>query len=438
MIISKNHFSQGGILSNRNSVNLFLLLAALISMNIFCFISPEETVPDTIAPVISLSVKTDTILIGERWVNPTVSATDNVDKDISSQIVISGNVHNEYIGVYKLYYSVSDRAGNSSFDTLTVHVIADPLTAAYYPFTGDTKDYSGNSLDGTITGRDSLTTDRFGLSGNARYFKGSYLDVAYTSKLDFSGAFSACAWAKSTDSLQAYRTNEGFIFDMGYGAERDYGIYVHSTSGISFRYNSKIIANANVDIQKWHHYALVFTGDTLKAYIDGTLTGTVSCGTGSIDNNPFRVGCESKQAQRYWNGCIDDVLLVNCALSNERISELVHAGRFKPDSSSTTTDTGVVKDTSTSTQNLKATISGSSGSLSLKLTWDAVPGALGYGVYYNTGKTVTKNDYYRIASTNSKTFSSELTEGTEYTFAIVSFVNDVESSLSQPVTVIFK
>lgn len=65
---------------------------------------------------------------------------------------------------------------------------------------------------------------------------------------------------------------------------------------------------------------------------------------------------------------------------------------------------------------LEATVSGTSGSLNVVLTWDEVPGVLGYGIHYNGGSTVIKNDRYRVSYKNDMTLTG-LTGGQEFTFA---------------------
>jgi hypothetical protein len=180
---------------------------------------------------------------------------------------------------------------------------------------------------------------------------------------------------------------------------------------------------------------MVFTGDSLKGYVDGNLVGSKKTATGVIDDNPLRIGCESKIAERFWKGSIDDVLILKAGYKDSHIKSLSEIGSFIPN---TTHQDTTHQDTTTTISNLKTTITGSSGSLTLKLTWDEVPGALSYAVYYNTGKNVTTNDYYRVAVNNSKTFTTELTEGEEYSFAVAFVINGVESALSNPVTVVFK
>lgn len=437
---------------SRSHLKVFGILIATW-LFISCHSSPEITaVADVIPPVLLLQSKTDTIILGESWVNPAAIANDNIDQNITSQINIEGSVNTGKPGNYSLIYTISDKAGNESRDTMVVHVRLDPFTVAWYPLDGDPKDYGSNHFDGTVEGKDSLTTDRFGNSRSAYNLDGNtYVNVPYNTAMDFSGAFTVSVWAKS-DVPSSYYANtsgiEGFVINMGYGAERDYGIYFSPTMGMTFRYNLTMISEKSVDIQKWHHYAMTFSGDTLKGYIDGHLIGAKPTGVGSIDNNPFRIGCESKQVKRHFKGCVDDLLMVKGAYPESHIKGFTEAGGFELDTAglnnqdTTHDDTSHIdtthQDTGAVVKNVKATVTGTSGNLTLKLTWDVVPNAFSYGVYYNTGKSVTKNDYYRVALSNSKTFVGELTEGGEYTFAVTYVVNDKESALSEPITVAFQ
>lgn len=73
-------------------------------------------------PTISISKNVDTIDVGDEWDSVTVTATDNADGDISAAVTASGSVDNSKKGINKIVYSVSDVAGNSTTDTVTVYV----------------------------------------------------------------------------------------------------------------------------------------------------------------------------------------------------------------------------------------------------------------------------------------------------------------------------
>jgi hypothetical protein len=314
-------------LTKTKKVIISILLSALFQS---CTNSVSPDVPDTTPPVITLGSETDTVYLGERWQSPPASASDNIDQNLTSQVKVNGEVLTGKPGIYSIIYSVSDKAKNVTSDTLTVHVVLDPSTVVFYPFNADTKDLSPNNIHGSFVRKDSLAADRFGNARSAYKFDGSsYVNVPYNAALDFTGPFTIAVWAKSDISVETY-AKDAFVLDMGFGAERDYGIFFNPAGKcMNFRYNNLMISgNSAIDIQKWHHYVMVFTGDSLKGYIDGNLAGSVKSGIGSIDDKPFRIGCESKDENRLWRGLIDDVLIIKAAYSPSRIMDLAQIGNF--------------------------------------------------------------------------------------------------------------
>lgn len=84
--------------------------------------------PDTTPPVITLNGSaTIDLLVGEPYTELGATATDNVDGDITANIVIGGDTVNTSVaGTYVVTYNVSDAAGNAASQvTRTVNVIAD-------------------------------------------------------------------------------------------------------------------------------------------------------------------------------------------------------------------------------------------------------------------------------------------------------------------------
>ncbi|MDA9360291.1 DUF5011 domain-containing protein [Flavobacteriaceae bacterium] len=90
---------------------------------------------DTTAPVITL-VGASTLLlgtiinltVGDVWVDPGATATDDVDGDLTSSISVSGSVDTSSTGTYTLSYNVSDAAGNAATQverTIIVSAAAD-------------------------------------------------------------------------------------------------------------------------------------------------------------------------------------------------------------------------------------------------------------------------------------------------------------------------
>lgn len=78
-----------------------------------------------------LSVPADNRILVDTAFDPMagVSATDDVDGDLTSAITVDGQVNTAVPGDYALTYSVSDKAGNTTKVTRTVTVLAGSLTA---------------------------------------------------------------------------------------------------------------------------------------------------------------------------------------------------------------------------------------------------------------------------------------------------------------------
>ncbi|WP_296319330.1 immunoglobulin-like domain-containing protein [Winogradskyella sp.] len=88
----------------------------------------EGSGPDTTPPVITLNGSSTVNLdLGQTYNEQGATATDNVDGDISANIVIGGDTVNTNVaGTYVVTYNVSDAAGNAATEvTRTVNVNAD-------------------------------------------------------------------------------------------------------------------------------------------------------------------------------------------------------------------------------------------------------------------------------------------------------------------------
>jgi hypothetical protein len=79
---------------------------------------------DTTPPVITLLGANPLIVIrGNPLVDPGATATDNVDGDLTSHIMVTDTVNINVVGAYFLTYSVSDAAGNEAMVARQVNVV---------------------------------------------------------------------------------------------------------------------------------------------------------------------------------------------------------------------------------------------------------------------------------------------------------------------------
>ena len=101
---------------------------AVSALFLSCNKQPSTTPPvvnaDTTPPVMILSGNTkDTVSLNAPYIDAGAIATDNIDGNITAQIVVSGNLNVNQTGDYVRNYNVSDLAGNAAPQiTRQIHV----------------------------------------------------------------------------------------------------------------------------------------------------------------------------------------------------------------------------------------------------------------------------------------------------------------------------
>ncbi|SNR64149.1 PKD repeat-containing protein [Lutibacter agarilyticus] len=83
---------------------------------------------DTVAPVITLlGDATMNLMVGDTFTDPGATATDDVDGDITDDIVVAGDaVDVNTAGTYTITYNVSDAAGNAADEVTRTVTVTDP------------------------------------------------------------------------------------------------------------------------------------------------------------------------------------------------------------------------------------------------------------------------------------------------------------------------
>ena len=109
--------------NNVISINAFMIRGSGRVDDIQTLSRMDVPVPDTVRPTIVLQGDaTVTLHIGEAYVDAGAVATDNVDGDISDQLVVLNEVNSEEEGTYTVTYNVQDGAGNSALEVVR-HVV---------------------------------------------------------------------------------------------------------------------------------------------------------------------------------------------------------------------------------------------------------------------------------------------------------------------------
>ena len=291
---------------------------------------------------------------------------------------------------------------------------------AYYPFSGNANDSSGNGYDGTISGDPQLTTDRFGNSNSAYIFDGNGDWIYFgTDTLPANNgnsetdAFTISVWAQSFEDLTMDLFAYGGMVSCGGGK---YGAIVRLASSIQFNscnrgFNTPT-GGTNNDGQ-WHHYVVTWNGSNARRiYIDGSLAAT------NTQTNVFRirnVGLVLGRSFMDWtlgntlNGSADELRLWKTKLTADEVQTLYNIENTPPPilSSSTPADnaTSVALD-STIVLNFSSNVDAESGNITIKKTSD---NSIFETIDVTSGQ-VTGSGTSQITITPSSDFDS----GTEY------------------------
>ncbi|WP_299159428.1 LamG-like jellyroll fold domain-containing protein [uncultured Eudoraea sp.] len=206
--------------------------------------------------------------------------------------------------------------------------------AAWYPFSGNSNDQSGNANDGTINGP-VLTNDRFDNTNAAFGFDGvdDYIEVPDDVSLrpDY---ISVSVWFKTSEvSIQSllYKTdlntafNEQYSLALNYNSVNQIDCSVKNGNncnnpGLGWQRN-QVTEVVNDDI--WHHLVYVYDGNQSIIYIDGANISTQTFASGVIDNctgSPLLIG-RGWDAYEF-NGSIDDIAIWNRPLTPAEVTNI--------------------------------------------------------------------------------------------------------------------
>ena len=165
---------------------------------------------------------------------------------------------------------------------------------------------------------------------NALDFDGTedYVSVVNgTALLEGLDEFSMCGWVYPTNSNAVWPDFDGFfgikdegICDFYLAQINGTGLEARLTTNVA-TYTINPFEVSDVELEEWHHYALVYTGFTLELYLDGELDGFVDA-SGSIiytDKEITFGKLEYFDNDFYLDGMLDEITFWNKALTEEEI-----------------------------------------------------------------------------------------------------------------------
>lgn len=211
---------------------------------------------------------------------------------------------------------------NTSPTTLTTGLVA------YYPFTGNAVDSSGNGNNGTVVGAKS-SSDRFGNANSAYIFDGisNFIDLGNIKGLNTNQGLSIAIWI-NWSGLNGI-SNDQYAFSMGPNPNASLTFDNNNTltgNVVNCNCASDIPTTTNITSNNWFFVTLNYDlqSGTQKLYINGKLVST------SIENmfSYYRTNSGSTTIGKYWynsayfKGSIDDIKIYNRVLTQSEITYL--------------------------------------------------------------------------------------------------------------------
>lgn len=192
---------------------------------------------------------------------------------------------------------------------------------AYYPFNGNTLDYSGNSYHAWPMGA-SETTDRFGNTNSAYSFSGTsdFISIQY----DFDFPFKTINfWFL----VKSFSTTPGIIFSIDHDQLKN-GRVLAETIFASGANRFAFMSGANggnsiISENHWYMFTLLTNADSSLFYLDGKFLAKYPISTAhSNDGSNYTTLGTDRNFRHYFSGKSDDVRIYKRNLAVFEIMDL--------------------------------------------------------------------------------------------------------------------
>ncbi|MBM3228577.1 hypothetical protein FJZ20_01700 [Candidatus Pacearchaeota archaeon] len=232
---------------------------------------------------------------------------------------------------------------------------------SWWRFEGNAKDEFGKN-NGIIYGANCDVGGKFGNScnftggSNPNVTNASYIEVPSAPDLNGLNEFTYLAWVKADrfNPVSLHNQIMGKSVHAGGEGRAQMGMWVNP--GVYQWWEPEIIhgraetiigrfdrEGPTLELNQWHHIALVFYGNDLEIYVDSQISGIelrldgTPTDPSSIDptqlvqnNDPLRIGCgyyrcgfDSTSNYDYrWLGLIDEVIILNRAITQKQVEAL--------------------------------------------------------------------------------------------------------------------
>lgn len=323
-------------------INILLLLTnCTLSDNtdsIKLTISPAATITTTTANInvtITNGGNSSITAKGICWStspNPTISLNTKTNDGTGTSsfnsllsVLIPGTTY--YLRAYATNNSGTVYSIEITFTTTAVNLKTGLV--AYYPFSGNADDTSGNGNNGVINGA-TLSSDRYGNINSCFSFINNGIVIPNSFYNNGWQDYTINLWFLTYDKNQAAQTiivttQNGEAISLNHPNASN-KISHWKNSNINVRTWDILSANPllfnNINNQIWYNLILVKRGNIYNYFINGQLDKTSIITTSAQNQNSgVRFGNNSPNGE-YMNGKIDDIGIWNRALSQDEITAL--------------------------------------------------------------------------------------------------------------------
>ncbi|NDD66941.1 hypothetical protein EBZ35_04745, partial [bacterium] len=199
---------------------------------------------------------------------------------------------------------------------------------AYYPFSGSSRDESGNNQHG-VTLNTTWGTDRFGQPNRAMAFDGA---GSMLTPLDSNWPqLTIVGWFQKTNQSGRRPIIDSDVPTL-YGRSVLLGLAGGDNMVGMTYHDGEYVSNYTVPDNEWHQVAVVYDRQRSQLFLDGVMIASVSANPGVTDGGRIRLGYQSSVLPYSgWVGNLDDIRVYNRAWTVSQVAQRVRQDRVTND-----------------------------------------------------------------------------------------------------------
>jgi hypothetical protein len=194
---------------------------------------------------------------------------------------------------------------------------------AYYPFSGNVGDSSGNGNHGTPVNVLNFINDRNNRPNSALDFRGGFSGTRIGTNnrffnFQFTSSYSISFWFMDRGSntsngrLISTENPEGNFRIATYRN----GVYAIAMGGEPYLYDT-------VNVNTWNHVVYTYNNGTAKLYKNGSLKSTQQItNSGVLNHGVFTIGSKAASAFDVWDGYLDELRIYNREVTQQEANSI--------------------------------------------------------------------------------------------------------------------